>query len=73
MVVGSSLTLIFLSFFLSFHSLSSLDSMLAMQKIESTLRFLISFDSVILLLITIVLFTLIISNWILFLISSLVV
>jgi hypothetical protein len=63
MVIGSSLTLMFLSFFfLSFHSISSLDSMLAMQKIVSTLQFLFSFDSVILLLIIIVLFTLIISN-----------
>jgi hypothetical protein len=42
-------------------------------KIISAFQFLFSFDIVILLLIAIVLFTLIIANWILFLIESLVV
>jgi hypothetical protein len=47
--------------------------MLAMQKIISALQFIFSFDSVILFLILIVLFTLIVSNWILLFISSPVV
>jgi len=51
---------------------SSLDYVLAMYTIVEALQLLFSFDLVIL-LITIDLFTLIVSNWILFSISSLVV
>jgi len=71
MVVRSGLMSIY--FFLSFHSFSFLDCVLVMQKIISALQFIFSFDSVPLLLIVIVLITLNISNWILFLISSLVI
>jgi polyferredoxin len=53
--------------FFSFPSLSFMDYMLAMKKNYISLSIFFSFDSIILL------FTLIVSNWILFLISFLVV
>ena len=52
--------------FLSFHSLSFSNCVLAMQKIISALQFIFSCDSIPLLLFAIVLFTLIISYLILF-------
>ena len=58
---------------LSLFSFSFLDCVLVMQKIILVLQFIFSFDLVSLLLFAIVLFTLIISNWILFSISSLVI
>jgi hypothetical protein len=58
--------LLFFSFFLSFFSFSFLDCVLDIQKIISVLQFIFSFNSVPLLLFAIVLFTMIISNWILF-------
>jgi len=60
------LKLLFFSFFLSFFSFSFLDCVLDIQKIISVLQFIFSFNSVPLLLFAIVLFTMIISNWILF-------
>jgi hypothetical protein len=71
--VGSGLKPIGFSFLLSFPFLSILDCMLVMHKIISALQFPFSFDTILLLLTAIVLFTLIVSNWILFSISSLVV
>jgi hypothetical protein len=59
--------------FYSLFSFSFLDCVLVMQKIILVLQFIFSFDLVSLLLFAIVLFTLIISNWILFSISSLVI
>ena len=71
-IVRSSLTLN--DFFLSFFSFSFFLGLHAGNaKIISSLQFLFSFDSVLLLFIVIALFTLIVSNCVLFFISSLVV
>jgi hypothetical protein len=68
MVVRRGLTWnCFFSLILYFHSLSFLDCMLTMQKFIPAFQFF--FDSITLLLFEIVLFTLIVSYWILFLIS----
>ena len=69
----SEVDLTLIDFFFSFPSFSFMDYMLAMKKNYISPLIFFSFDSIILLLITIILFTLIVSNWILFLISFLVV
>jgi hypothetical protein len=71
--IHASLVPIWLFLSLSFPSFSSLDYMLAMQKIIHALQFLFFFYSIPLLLIAIVLFTFMISNCILFLVWSLVI